>query len=237
MKTSTATAIGLASALTGLAAGYRLFARTKCVTWGSTTDEVGRAMPGDDLLPGAGTVTTRAITVAATPEQIWPWLVQMGPGRAGAYTYDWVENLLGLDMHSADEILPQYQQLAVDDVLPMGKSGPAMRVAVLDRPHAVVLASADHHWVWAYGLYPTQEGTRLVSRNRIDLPDAGPLQRLFYMLIMEPGSLIMEAKMLRGIKERAERTVVATPTQVTNVPGHQAESPYVPNWPTRTLGV
>ncbi|MGV9665237.1 SRPBCC family protein [Nocardia niigatensis] len=237
MKTSTATAIGLASALTGLAAGYRLFARTKCVTWGSTTDEVGRAMPGDDLLPGAGTVTTRAITVAATPEQIWPWLVQMGPGRAGAYTYDWVENLLGLDMHSADEILPQYQQLAVDDVLPMGKSGPAMRVAVLDRPHAVVLASADHHWVWAFGLYPTQEGTRLVSRNRIDLPDAGPLQRLFYMLIMEPGSLIMEAKMLRGIKERAERTVVATPTQVTNVPGHQAESPYVPNWPTRTLGV
>ncbi|MFJ9365833.1 SRPBCC family protein [Nocardia sp. NPDC101769] len=236
MKAPLATVIGVASALTGLAAGYRLFARTKCVTWGSTAEEVGRTMPGDDLLAEAGTVTTRAITVAATPEQIWPWLVQMGPGRAGAYTYDWIEHLLGLDMHSADQILPQYQQLAVDDVLPMGKSGPAMRVAVLDRPRALVLASTDHHWVWAFGLYPTVEGTRLISRNRIALPDAGLLQRLFYMLIMEPGSLIMEAKMLQGIKERAERTVPAL-TLVTNVPGQQAESPYVPNWPTRTLEV
>ncbi|MFF0610639.1 SRPBCC family protein [Nocardia tengchongensis] len=234
MRTATATVIGIASALTGLAAGYRLFARTKCVTWGSTADEVGRVMPGDDLLPGAGTVTTRAITVAATPEQIWPWLVQMGPGRGGAYTYDWIENLLGLNMHSADEILPQYQRLAVDDVLRMGASGPAMRVAVLDRPHAFVLASTDHHWVWAFGLYATAEGTRLISRNRIALPDAGPAQRLFYMLVMEPGSLIMEAKMLRGIKERAERTV--PPAPVTNDPAQQAQSPYVPDWPTRTLG-
>ncbi|MTE14289.1 SRPBCC family protein [Nocardia aurantiaca] len=235
MKTSTATAIGVASALTGLAAGYRLFARDTCVSWGSTAEEVERVMPGDDLLAEAGTVTTRSITVAATPEQIWPWLVQMGPGRGGAYTYDWIENLLGLNMHSADEILPQFQQLAVDDVLPMGESGPAMRVAVLDRPRAFVLASTDGHWVWAFGLYPTDEGTRLVSRNRIALSDAGLLQRLFFMLIMEPGSLIMEAKMLHGIKERAERTG-PLPAPVTNVPTAQAESPYVPHWPTRTLG-
>ncbi len=229
-----ATVIGLASAVTGLAAGYRLFARNTCVTWGATAGEAGSAMPGDGLLPDAETVTTRAITVAATPEQIWPWLVQMGPGRGGAYTYDWIENLLGLDMHSADEILPQFQNLAVDDVLPMGKSGPAMRVAVLDRPHAMVLASVDHHWVWAFGLYPTTEGTRLISRNRIAIPDAGVLQRLFYMLVMEPGSLIMEAKMLRGIKERAERTEPPL-ALVTNVPDHEAESLYVPHRPTRTL--
>ncbi|MFD7847184.1 SRPBCC family protein [Nocardia sp. NPDC059764] len=235
MRTATATGIGVASALAGLAIGYRLFARKTCVTWGSTAEEVGRVMPGDELLPDAGTVTTRAITVAATPEQIWPWLVQMGPGRGGAYTYDWIENLFGLDMHSADEILPEYQRLAVDDVLPMGASGPAMRVAVLDGPHAFVLASTDHHWVWAFGLYPTAEGTRLISRNRIALPDAGLPRRLFYMLIMEPGSLVMEAKMLRGIKERAERTV-APLTPVTNVPDQRAESPYVPHWPTRTLG-
>ncbi|MGW4355793.1 SRPBCC family protein [Nocardia sp. NPDC004582] len=235
MRTATATATGVASALAGLAIGYRLFARNTCLTWGSTTEEVGRTMPGDELLPGAGTVTTRAITVAATPEQIWPWLVQMGPGRGGAYTYDWIENLLGLDMHSADEILPQYQRLAVDDVLPMGASGPAMRVAVLDRPHAFVLASTDHHWVWAFGLYPSAEGTRLVSRNRIALPAAGWPRSLFSMLVMEPGSLVMEAAMLRGIKQRAERTVPPL-APVTNVPAEQAQSPYVPDWPTRTLG-
>ncbi|WP_235947118.1 SRPBCC family protein [Nocardia terrae] len=236
MRTSSAIAIGLTSAVTGLAAGYRLFARNACVTWGATAEEVGAALPGDGLLPDAGTVTTRAITVAATPEQIWPWLVQMGSGRGGAYTYDWIENLLGLDMHSAHEILPQFQQLAVDDVLPLGEKGPALRVAALDRPHAMVLASTDHHWVWAFALRPTADGTRLISRNRIALPDAGVLQRFFYMLVMEPGSLIMEAKMLRGIKERAERTVPPLPAPVVDLPEQPSDTPYVPNWPTRVLG-
>lgn len=205
MRTSTATVIGVASALTGLAIGYPLFARTRCLTWGATAAEAAKGMPGDGLLAEPDLVTTRGVTISATPEQIWPWLVQIGPGRGGAYTYDWIENLLGLNMHSADEILPQFQDLAVDDVLPMGDSGPRMRVAVLSPPRAFVLASTDHHWVWAFELHETAEGTRLLSRNCIALPNAALPQRLFYMYLMEPGSLIMERKMLLGIKERAER--------------------------------
>lgn len=206
MRTTSAIAIGLTSAVTGLAAGYRLFARNACLTWGATAEEAGRALPGDALLTEPDVVTTRAITINATPEQIWPWLVQIGPGRGGAYTYDWIENLLGLNMHSANQILPEYQNLAVGDVLPLGDSGPRMRVAILDYPHALILASEDHRWVWAFDLCESPHGTRLISRNRIAMPGASLPERLFSMLVMEPGSLIMERKMLLGIKQRAERT-------------------------------
>ncbi|WP_280368607.1 SRPBCC family protein [Nocardia wallacei] len=192
-----------------LAATYPLIFRDHCLTWGATDDEVHRTMPGDDLLPEPGTVTTRAVTVCAAPADIWPWLVQMGPGRGGAYTYDWIENLLGLDMHSADEIKPELQHLAVGDTLTMG-TGPAMRVAILEPEQALVFRSEDAQWVWAFGLYPAADGTtRLVSRNRI-APRPSPLARGFFALVMEPGSLIMERKMLLGIKHRAERPATET---------------------------
>ncbi|WP_249645321.1 SRPBCC family protein [Nocardia sputi] len=162
-------------------------------------------MPGDDLLVEADIVSTRAITIRTGTAAIWPWLVQMGPGRGGAYTYDWIENLLGLDMHSAQQILPQFQNLTVGDTFALGTSGPRMRVALLDPERALVFASKDGRWVWAFGLYPMGETTRLVSRNRIALTGASQLTRLFYLLVMEPGSLLMERKMLLGIKQRAER--------------------------------
>lgn len=209
MKKMTASVLAIGSALTAYAVGYPVFGRARCLAWGATAEEGARALPGDDLLPAPDVLSTRVVTVAATPEQIWPWLVQMGPGRGGAYTFDWIENLFGLDMHSAEVILPQFQDLAVGDVLPMGKSGPRMRVVVLEPARAMVLASEDGTWVWAFGLYPTDEGTRLVSRNRIALPDANKAARSIYLLVMEPGSLVMERKMLRGIAERAERTVPA----------------------------
>ncbi|WP_330180147.1 SRPBCC family protein [Nocardia sp. NBC_01503] len=236
MRKTVAVAVGIASALTGLAVGYPVLARTACRTWGATAAEVERTMPGDDLLTDPTTVTTRAITIAAAPEQIWPWLVQMGPGRGGAYTYDWIENLMGLDMHSADSILPRFQQLAVGDVLPMGDSGPRMRVAVLEPARAMVLASDDGNWVWAFGLYPVAGGTRLVSRNRIVLPDSPLPARMLYLLFMEPGSLIMERKMLSGIAERAGHTEPASP-EVTKDPGARSESQYSAAPAARTLDV
>lgn len=178
---------------------------TKLSTWGAAGEEIARVMPGDDLLVEADIVSTRAITIHTGTAAIWPWLVQMGPGRGGAYTYDWIENLLGLDMHSAQQILPQFQNLTVGDTFALGTSGPRMRVALLDPERALVFASKDGRWVWAFGLYPMGETTRLVSRNRIALTGASQLTRLFYLLVMEPGSLLMERKMLLGIKQRAER--------------------------------
>jgi hypothetical protein len=190
-------------------AAYLLFFRHRCLTWGARDDEVASKLPGDELLPDAGLVTTRAITVDAPPEAIWPWLVQMGSGRGGAYTYDWIENLFGLNMHSADEILPRYQHIAVGDELPMGPGRPGMTVKVLDPPRTLAVQIADQNWVWIFALVPEGESTRLISRNRIVTAALSPAARLFYTVFMEPGSLVMERKMLLGIKQRAERTAPA----------------------------
>jgi hypothetical protein len=168
-------------------------------------DEASVPIPGDDLLAAPDLLTTRAIHIEAPPNLIWPWLVQMGPGRGGAYTYDWIENLLGLDMHSADAIMPEYQDLKVGDAQRLGTGGPVLRVAVLEPERALVLHSEDGNWVWAFALIPVVNGTRLISRNRIAVPTPGPVARVLYTYLMEPGSLIMERKMLLGIKERAER--------------------------------
>jgi hypothetical protein len=179
-------------------------ARRWYLTYGATPQEIARPMPGDDLLPRAELVSTRAVTIDAAPEAIWPWLVQMGSGRGGAYTYDWIENLFGLDMHSADRILPQFQHLAVGDVLPLGRDGPGMRVEICDSARTLAFRSQAGDWVWIFGLDPQRGGTRLVSRNRIAVPHASPVRRLVTRAVLEPGSLIMERRMLHGIRDRAE---------------------------------
>jgi hypothetical protein len=176
---------GIAAAALAAEPLYRRHLRGRVLTWGATPEEAARRLPGDGLLDPADIVATRAITIDAPPYAIWPWLVQMGPGRAGAYTYDWIENLFGLDMHSADRIVPEWQQLDVGDV---------------QRPSR----SEAGDWVWTFALEPSADSTRLISRNRIAMKGAATGQRLG-MLVMEPGSLVMERRMLLGIKERAER--------------------------------
>jgi hypothetical protein len=179
--------------------------RRWCLSWGATGEEVARVLPGDDLLADPDITSTRAMWIDAPPESVWPWLVQMGPGRAGAYTYDWIENLFGLGMHSADEILPQFQDLKVGDAQRLGKRGPVLRVAVLEPGRSLVLRSDDGNWIWAFSLAPEGARTRLISRNRIAVPDAARAARVLNTYVMEPGSLIMERKMLLGIGRRAER--------------------------------
>lgn len=200
-RTSVAAGAVLAAGLGSLA--YPLFFRRWCLTWGARPDEVSMKLPGDELLADAGIVSTRAITVDVSSAAIWPWLVQMGSRRGGVYTYDWIENLLGLNMHSAREILPQFQDLKAGDELPLGPGRAAMRVAVYDPEHTLTFQFADGTWVWIFALFAEDGKTRLISRNRIAAAGAPPA-RLFNMLVMEPGSLIMERKMLLGIKQRAE---------------------------------
>jgi hypothetical protein len=205
MRTATkvaTTAAGTAVALETL----RRLVRTPVLTWGATDEEAARTLPGDELLEDAAVVSTRAITIEAPPAAVWPWLVQMGSGRGGAYTYDWIENLFGLEMRSADTIHPEWQKVAVGDVIPGKASLQAMRVDVLDPERALVTRSDDGTWVWAFVLEDLGGRTRLLSRNRIAMPDASLGDRIG-MAVMEPGSLVMERKMLRGIKERAERLV------------------------------
>ena len=164
-KRMRATALGAVA--TGLAAGlgaYPVFFRRQCLTWGARPDEVSGSLPGDEMLPQAGIVATRAITIDAPPAAIWPWLVQMGSGRGDVYTYDWIENLFGLGMHSADEILPQFQDVKLGDEIPLGPGRPSMRVEVFEPERALTLRFEDQNWVWTFALFPEGAATRLVSR-------------------------------------------------------------------------
>lgn len=197
-------AAALAGATALAVVSYPVFFRRKILTWGASAEEIGGKLPGDDLLPDARLVTTRAVKIQAPPGAVWPWLAQMGSGRGGAYTYDWIAYLLGLDMHSADTILPQFQQIKAGDEFPLGPGRPAFLVEVCEPGKALAFRFADGNWVWSFALIAEAGTTRLVSRNRIVMPGASPVNRLFTLMVMEPGSLVMERKMLLGIKKRAE---------------------------------
>jgi hypothetical protein len=190
--------------LAGLAVGallYPLLLRRRVLNYGASEGEAAARLPGDELLEDAAGVATRAITIDAPAAAVWPWVAQMGPSpRGGAYTYDWIENLLRLDMHSADDVLPEFQHPAVGDELGYGAN--RMRFERVEPERALVLRSSDGNWVWSFVLDEQDGKTRLISRNRFRLPR---LRDRVGMLPMEPGSLVMERKMLRGIKERAER--------------------------------
>jgi hypothetical protein len=180
---------------------YGRFLRTSIVTWGATRQEAAAVLPGDELLDGPDGMSTRAIEIDAPPAAIWPWLAQMGPApRGGAYTYDWIENLLGLNMHSANRVLPEYQHPQIGDTIGLGSN--RMRIERLEPEAVFAWRSLDGNWVWSFVLQPGDGSTRLISRNRVRLPT---LVVRLGMTLMEPASLVMERKMLRGIKERAEQ--------------------------------
>jgi hypothetical protein len=195
-----------AAFLAALAALYPIM-RRPILTWGATTEEAESRLPGDELLEEADGVSTRAITIGAPAAAVWPWLAQMGPSpRGGAYTYDWIENLLGLDMHSVDRVLPEFQQPQVGDTIGFGSN--RMRLERVEPGHVLAWRAEDGNWVWTFVLEAQDGSTRLISRNRFRLPTLAARIR---MLPMEPGSLLMERRMLRGIKERAEQLASGTP--------------------------
>jgi hypothetical protein len=183
-----------------LAALYPLI-RRPILTWGASAAEAASRLPGDELLENADGVSTRAITIYTPAERVWPWIAQLGPSpRGGAYTYDWIENLLGLDMHSVDQILPEFQHPEVGDTIGFGAN--QMRLERVEPGRVLAWRSADGNWVWTFVLEERGGATRLISRNRFRLPT---LAARVGMIPMEPASLVMERKMLLGIKQRAER--------------------------------
>jgi hypothetical protein len=195
------TLASVTAAAAGSAFLYRKFLRQPILTWGATAEEAAARLPGDDLLEDADGVATRAITIEAPRSAVWPWIAQMGPSpRGGAYTYDWMENLLGLNMHSADRVLPEYQHPQVGDGFGYGSN--KMSFKIVEPEHVLATQSADGNWVWTFVLDEQDGSTRLISRNRFRLPN---LEDKLGMIPMEPGSLVMERKMLLGIKQRAER--------------------------------
>ena len=173
--------------------------------WGTTPSDLARVMAGDALLVNPTYSGTMAVTVNAPPEDIWPWLLQIGYQRGGLYSYDWLDRLFGyLDRPSATRILPEFQHLAVGDRIPLGR-GPSWPVAAVEPNRALVLDMrnmGDFDWVWQFGLYPIDEKqTRLVSRSRVGTR-SGWARLATYAI--EPAGFVMTRRMLLGLKQRAE---------------------------------
>jgi hypothetical protein len=173
--------------------------------WGVTDAELVAALPGDDTLASPNYGAMLAVTIDATPEYIWPWLLQMGKGRGGLYSYDWVDRLFGyLDGPSAEVILPQFQHLRVGDVVPVGTPDGCPVVAVCPYEALVLGGETDQFaWVWQLVMTPvSRHRTRLISRSRGRVPRT--IKAMLLMLALEPAAFIMTRKMLLGIQRRAE---------------------------------
>jgi hypothetical protein len=184
---------------------YWFPARRWFTTWGTAAEDRERAMPGDAAVTHPVYMATLAVTIAAEPGCVWPWLAQIGYRRGGLYSYDWLDRLFGyLDRPSANRILPEYQTLKAGDEIPMGR-GPGFPVTLVDAPRALVLSGkADGaEWAWQFGLYPLTNGhSRLVSRNQVRVPPGvGPW---LVLRVIEPAAFLMTRRMLLGIAERAE---------------------------------
>jgi hypothetical protein len=197
------------------------------LTWGATAEEAADPLPGDELVPDPLMQSTRAIGIDAPRAEVWPWLVQIGYGRAGWYSYDLIEKAAGAgefaEGRSADRILPQFQELRVGDLVPVAPYVGWFTVASVDPPRCLALRATinpltgkaipttdqmsepwfDGSWVFLLE-EPRADTTRLLVRFRARY---GPrwLVAPLAVAILEPAHFVMEQKMLQGIKERAER--------------------------------
>jgi len=211
-----------AALVSGLAVGA-LLARSRQLRWGATGEEVGAHLPGDDLVPDACLAATRAITIPTPPERVWPWIVQLGQGRGGFYSYDLLENLVGCDIHSAAVIVPGWQHLEVGDSVRLHPTL-GLEVAAIDPPRSLVLRGAavegdramPYDFTWAFVLRTTAAGTtRLIVRERYRY-------RAWWAPLMaepvEAVSFVMTQKMLRGIRDRAVAAASSAPP-VPDAPG------------------
>jgi hypothetical protein len=193
---------------------YAFVIRPWHLRWGSTTDEVQRSLPGDDLVPNPKFVWNQAITINASAAEVWPWLVQIGNQRAGWYSWDGLHRLMGIagcvddDRRSADRIIPELQNLEVGDVIRMASPDspipPPLKVVSIE-PTRALLTQVDNEnpvsWVWF--LDPIDaDTTRLITRYRQDWEPG--LMGLTIWIGDELGSLVMTPKTLSGIKQRAE---------------------------------
>ncbi len=203
-------------AAAGIAAVYRWVLRPTMYGWGATDSEVAAELPGDDLVEPGSARTTRAITIDAPVEDVWPWLVQIGENRGGFYSYDALERLVGTRIHNADVVHPEWQQLQVGDTVWLaqryGQRGRQLVAEIVPNSHLVLMSAADYDRVqrgekafgsWAFCLRPQSGGvTRLLVRG-----SGAPVGQSAFDIV----HFLMERGMLRGIRERAQRPARPAP--------------------------
>ncbi|HEY5983038.1 MAG TPA: hypothetical protein VIU38_06150 [Anaerolineales bacterium] len=191
-------------------AAYFLWARPYQFRWGATEEEVKRTMPGDELAADPTFLATRAITINGTPQQIWPWLMQMGYGRAGFYGYDILDNG---GQPSAERIWPQYQDYKVGDAVPMMPSV-NLNFAVIEPYDAIVWRGTGSD-VFTWALYPLASNeTRFVSRVRWSYHWSKPWLLPFDVFAEFTDHLAVR-KLMQGVRDRAEGHI--QPTLDTNI--------------------
>lgn len=194
---------------------YLLFLWPWMRTWGATGAEIKADLPGDDIVPAANIRSTKGITIQARPEEIYPWLLQIGVDRGGMYSYDWLENLFGLRVHSTDQIVPGYQQVQIGDFWRFTPEnfvlnpGPGLYVQQLIENEAILLcfgmennAEAPCIDTWQFLLVPRADGsTRLLLRSNMEMVPELPIKLTYF------AQFIMERKMLLTLRERAEQGI------------------------------
>lgn len=222
------------------ALGYVAVVRPWLRHWGTTSSERTATLPGDELVLRPRVQSTRAVPIRAGVDDVWPWLVQMGQDKGGLYSYDWLENLFGLDIHSVVHVVPEWQHLAEGDLVRLAPEGSTPdlafevvglqpgRALVLgpragDDP-AAVLASGLPYASWAFVLEAGEpgdgeDGCRLVVRFRSDF---APTVRgvLANQVVLEPVQFVMERKMMLGIKQRAEARARDRPARAARGAAH-----------------
>ncbi len=194
---------------------YEKYLRPWHLRWGATDEETAEPLPGDEVRPDAGVQITHAVTIDAPPDEVWKWLVQIGQGRGGFFSYDWLENSIGLDIHTSEEIVPELQDLKVGDFVRGAHPGwlggrfddkAGWHVVRLDPAGALVLQDSIEAGTWSFILRPVNEhGTRFIIRARGPKPETVGM-KAFHRGIMEPAHFIMERKMMLRLKELAERS-------------------------------
>lgn len=188
-------------------AAYWLLVRPRLLDWGATDDERHRPLPGDDVLPTASYQTTRAVTIRASVESIWPWLVQMGQDRAGFYTHNWVERVLQSGIPDIAEIHPEWQHLDPGDLMRTNRDrgGKALGwpVESVDPGRSLVVRSHSLPvGTYAFVLAPIDaQTTRLIARDRAHWKRR---EWPFTVLLYEPLHAYMETGLIHGVKRRAE---------------------------------
>jgi hypothetical protein len=207
--------LGLVVIVAAAGVGFFGLYRPWQLRWGSTREEVIRTMPGDEVVPAPVFNATRAVTVEAHPEDIWPWIVQIGFGRAGWYTYDLLDNL---GRRSAERIMPELQRIEVGDLVPMGPGKDAgMRVKGFEPDRWILWWDKNQLTTWVWALDPMPDGTtRLVTRVR-SRPSWRRPSTVMWLLLFEVADFPLMRKCLLGIKRRAEATHLESPVE--NVAG------------------
>ena len=209
------------TAISGAAVAGVLAVRRWQLRWGATGQEVGGCLPGDDIIATADLTATRTITIDAPIGLVWPWIAQLGQGRGGFYSYDFLENLVGCDIHSTNRIVPAWQDIGPGDQIRLAPQV-ALAVAAVEPGRFLVLRGDDptgntsppYDFTWAFVLKDAPGGTaRLLVRERY------AFLRPWARVLVEPVeavSFVMSQKMLRGIRDRAEHSAAAEESPAPN---------------------